>query len=237
MTPTSAPPHDPATSTRTVDRALSLLSEVCAEPSLSLTECARRTSLPTSTALRLLRTLEGSGFVTRDPDGSFGAGPRMVQIGTRALSSHRLVALSRPALAGVVDVTGESAYLALPGPGRTAVYAASHEGTWPIRHSSWVGRDVGVDASAVRAALAGDVPEAGFRTSRGRIEPDISAAAASIRSQARVVAAVVVLGPSYRLDESALSECGAVLAHAAHSIEVQLGTTPPTTAVRQDAHV
>ena len=226
-------PEAPASSTRAVDRAMALLSEVCSEPSLTLTECARRTALPPSTALRLLRTLENSGFVTRDPDGSFGAGPRMVQIGTRALSSHRLVALSRPALAGVVDVTGESTYLALPGPGRTAVYAAAHEGTWPIRHSSWIGREVGLDAYAVRSALSGDVAADGYFTTRGQLEPDITAVACAVRSEDRIVAAVTILGPSYRLRGSALSHCGAVIAAAAHRLEVQLGTTPPTARAHQ----
>ena len=214
----------PASSTRAVDRAMALLSEVCSEQSLTLTECARRTSLPASTALRLLRTLENSGFVTRDPDGSFGPGPRMVQIGTRALSSHRLVALSRPALADVVDATGESAYLALPGPGRTAVYAATHEGTWPIRHSSWIGREVGLDAYAVRAALAGEGTPQGYLATRGQLEPDITAVSAPVRSQDRIVAAVTILGPTYRLTGSSLSHCGAVIAAAAHRLEVQLGT-------------
>ncbi|MEO6997542.1 MAG: helix-turn-helix domain-containing protein [Terracoccus sp.] len=218
----------PASSTRAVDRAMALLSEVCSEPSLTLTDCARRTQLPASTALRLLRTMEASGFVSRDSTGNFEAGPRMVQFGTRALSSNRILQLARPALATVADRTGESAYLALPGPGRTAVYAAAHEGTWPIRHSSWVGREVGLDASAVRAALAGETNAAGYVTSHGRLEPDITAIAAPVRLGDRVLAVVTILGPSYRLTGSVLSDCGAVMTGIAHELELQLGT-PSTT--------
>lgn len=214
---------------------MALLSEVCGEPSLTLSDCARRTRLPASTALRLLRTLEHSGFVTRDADGSFGAGPRMVQIGTRALSSHRLLALGRPILADVVDQTGESAYLAIPGPGRTAVYAAAHEGTRPIRHSSWIGREVGVDAHAVRSVLGDEAVPNGYLASRGQLEPDITAVCAPVRSETRVVAAVTILGPSYRLTGSTLSQCGAVLSAAAHSLHVQLGTTAPMMSVRTGA--
>lgn len=203
---------------------MALLSEVCSEPSLTLTDCARRTQLPASTALRLLRTLESSGFVSRDSAGSFEAGPRMVQIGTRALSSNRILQLARPALATVVDRTGESAYLALPGPGRTAVYAAAHEGTWPIRHSSWAGREVGLDASAVRAALLGETGALGYVTSQGRLEPDITAIAAPVRLQNRVLAVVTILGPTYRLTGNVLSDCGAVMTEVAHNLELQLGT-------------
>lgn len=210
---------------------MALLSEVCSEPSLTLTECARRTELPASTALRLLRTLEQSGFVTRDAHGSFEAGPRMMQIGTRALSSNRLVTLARPVLAAVVDQTGESTYLALPGPGRSAVYAAAHEGTQAIRHSSWVGRAVGLDAYAVRSALGGDTAPEGYLATRGHLEPDITAVSSAVRSETGVVAALTILGPSYRLAGTALSECGAVLAAAARSLEIQLGTFVPTTVI------
>ena len=61
----------PTASTRTVDRALDLLAAVTEQPRLSLTEAARATELPASTALRLLRSLEGSGFVARDDDGAY----------------------------------------------------------------------------------------------------------------------------------------------------------------------
>jgi len=50
-------------STRAVERAMGLLGEVCAEGEITLSQCARRARLPVSTALRLLRTLETSGFV------------------------------------------------------------------------------------------------------------------------------------------------------------------------------
>src|SRR5476649_949176 len=76
-------------STRTVDRALGLLAVVCEQDAIMLSECARRAGLPTSTALRLLRTLEGSGFVARGPDASFRAGPRLVQLGAWPAGTRR----------------------------------------------------------------------------------------------------------------------------------------------------
>src|SRR4051812_26617197 len=103
-------------STRTVDRALALLAEVCAEESISLSECARRAGLPPSTALRLLRTLESSGFVERDSDGWFGAGPRLIQLGASAIGRQTLIKLAEPALNRIVEATGESAYLSIAGP-------------------------------------------------------------------------------------------------------------------------
>src|SRR5579859_5516296 len=106
-------------STRTVERALALLAQVCSEESLSLSESARRVHLPPSTALRLLRTLESAGFVTRAADGSYSAGIKVIQLGAAALGRQSLVRVAEPGLQRIVARTGESAYLAIPGADQT----------------------------------------------------------------------------------------------------------------------
>src|SRR5579875_1554571 len=90
-------------STRTVERALDLLAEVCAAGPLTLAECARRTALPASTALRLLRTLEGKAFVVRDATGGYRPGARIIQFGATALGRQSLVELAQPVLARIVE--------------------------------------------------------------------------------------------------------------------------------------
>ena len=84
----------PTASTRTVDRALDQLAAVTEQPRLSLTEAARATALPASTALRLLRSLEGSGFVARDDDGAYRPGVRLIQLGARAFSDRKSTRLN-----------------------------------------------------------------------------------------------------------------------------------------------
>ncbi|MBN3585754.1 helix-turn-helix domain-containing protein, partial [Algoriphagus aestuarii] len=73
-------------STRTVERALALLSVVCEGERPTLAVAARAVELAPSTALRLLRTLEQAGFILKEDDGTYRAGPRLVQLGTHALS-------------------------------------------------------------------------------------------------------------------------------------------------------
>src|SRR5437867_5228254 len=106
-------------STRSVERALALLATVCESETLTLTECARATHLAPSTALRLLRSLEQTGFVHRDDDGGFGPGPRLFQLGAAALGRQALTRLADPALRRIVALTGESAYLSMVGPGES----------------------------------------------------------------------------------------------------------------------
>lgn len=214
-------------STRTVERALDLLAAVCAEPPISLTECARRAALPASTALRLLRTLEATAFVVRDASGAFRPGPRTIQLGALALGRESLVRLAEPGLARIVELTGESTYLVIRGAGDTALYLAMAEGTHAIRHTSWVGRAIELADLAVGAALRGDVPPAGYVAQRDRIEPDVTAIAAPIRRPGGIVAALNLLGPSYRIDGETMQAYGRTVATEADAIGTLLGVDAP----------
>src|SRR6478609_6954977 len=186
-------------STRAVERALALLSEVCTREAVTLTECARHTSLPPSTALRLLRTLETAGFVSRDDAGSFRAGPRMIQLGATALGRNELARLARPALTRIGTATGESAYLSIEGIDETAVYIAQVEGTHGVRHTSWIGRAVPMRGLAVAQVFRGDIPEEGYVAERDRLEPDVTAIVAPVRYPGGIAGALSVLGPTYRI--------------------------------------
>lgn len=212
-----------AVGTRTVERALALLGVVTEGPT-SLSECARLTSLPASTALRLLRTLEAAGFASRDASGDFAAGPRMVQLGATALGSHELVRVAKPALERIVEATGESTYLSVRGVGDTALYLDLAEGTHAVRHTSWVGRSIPMTGLAVGRALTGDVPEAyGYVAERDLGEPDVTAIVAPIRSRAGVIGALSVLGPSYRIDDETMHRYGRAVAEESSRLSEQFG--------------
>jgi IclR family transcriptional regulator, acetate operon repressor len=210
-------------STRTVERALDLLAEVCVHPPVSLTECARRVGLPASTALRLLRTLESSGFVARDSGGAFRPGVRVLQLGATALGRQSLVDLAQPSLARIVEQTGESTYLVVRGAADTALYLAMAEGTHPVRHTSWVGRAIELADLAVGAALSGEVPPSGYVAQRDRIEPEITAIAAPVRRPGGIVAAINLLGPTYRINDETSQNYGRIVSQEAIVISGLLG--------------
>ena len=210
-------------STRTVERALGLLAAVCAGESVSLTESARVAGLPASTALRLLRTLESTGFVARDPAGAYHPGPRIIQLGATALGRQSLVELAQPSLDRIVERTGESTYLVVRGSGETALYLAMVEGTHPIRHTSWVGRAIELADLAVGAALRAEVPPAGFVAQRDRHDPEITAIAAPVYRPGGVAAALNLLGPTYRIDDARAEEYGRIVSHEATVISGRLG--------------
>jgi len=210
-------------STRAVERALALLSEVCIREQVMLTECARHTALPASTALRLLRTLEGAGYVSRDDRGSFRAGPRMIQHGATAIGRNELARLARPALDRIGTATRESAYLSIRGVGDTAVYIAQVEGTHAVRHSSWIGRAVPMQGLAVGQVLRGEIPEEGYVAARDRLEPDVTAIVAPVRYPGGIAGALSVLGPTYRIDKATMHDYGRIVATEAAELSAQLG--------------
>jgi len=214
-----------AAPTRAVERALELLAEVSAAEPVSLAECARRTGLAASTALRLLRTLERAAFVRRDDAGHFHPGTRLIQLGAAALGRQALVGLAEPALRRLVAATGESAYLSIAGPNDTAIYVAMVEGTHAVRHTSWVGRAVPMAGLAVGDALLGAVPESGYVAQRDLLEPDVTAIAAPIRRPGGVAGALSLLGPTYRMDDDTMHQYGQIVSREARGLAADLGVS------------
>lgn len=212
-------------STRTVERALNLLAAICDQSDLNLSDASRAADLSPSTALRLLRTLEASGFVHKDDDGTYRPGSRLIQLGVLALSNESLVSLCRPAMEKLVDETGESVYLSVEGHGQTALYVAIVEGTHSVRHTSWVGRVIPLEESASGQVLLGHTPPEGYVVVERGIEADVTAIAAPVCSERRVVASMSLVIPSYRITDQDVARYGRALARSVAGISAGLGRT------------
>jgi IclR family acetate operon transcriptional repressor len=215
-------------STRTVERALALLATVCERGGANLADSARDCDLAPSTALRLLRTLETTGFVSKDESGMYRPGGRIIQLGAQALSNESLIDLAAEAMEYVATETGESSYLSVEGHAGTALYISIVEGTHSVRHASWVGRTVPLDTSAAGHVLRGKVPEAGYVVVERGVEKDVTAIACPVYSETRIVAALSVVVPSYRLSATQAKQYGRTLLSAAAGITARLSSSPKT---------
>jgi urocanate hydratase len=193
----------PHTRPRATDRGLALLSAVADRPEgLTLADAARAVDLVPSTAMRQLRSLESAGFVERRADGRYHAGPELLRIARHLVGSTSLTARAAASLTMLSRLTGESAYLAEPLDRTQAVYVAMEQSPHSVRHVSWLGRSVPRRGTAVGAALAGRVDAVGTVVRRDAVEPGITAVSAPVRDvTGRVVAALSVVGPSFRLDD------------------------------------
>jgi IclR family transcriptional regulator, acetate operon repressor len=214
-------------STRTVERALALLATICDRGRANLADSARDCDLAPSTALRLLRTLETTGFVTKEEFGTYRPGSRIIQLGAQALSNESLTALAKPLMEKLVEDTGESVYLSVEGHRGTALYISIVEGTHSVRHASWVGRTVPLDRSAAGHALRGRTPDNGYVVVERGVEADVTAIACPVYSEARIVAALSLVVPTYRLTAEDAAHHGRLLTSAAAGVSAQLSRTKP----------
>ena len=210
---------------RSSDRVLQLLGVVGAAPDgLTLTEAAAAVGLVPSTALRQLRSLEAAGMVSRnEADQVYRAGPQLVELARTVFVGHSLASAAQPFLDRLAVDTGESAYLAVAEGPRIAAYIATAPGLHALRHSGWLGRGFASSSTAAGSALRGKVDVDGAVAREGRLEPGITAVSAPVRAADGVVAAISVVGPTFRLTGDALATTRAHVADAATALSHALG--------------
>jgi IclR family acetate operon transcriptional repressor len=101
-----------------VARAIALLDAVAeSDGGARVGELARRIGVNPSTASRLLGTLQAGGLVERAPGGSYRLGLKLVALADRVLGQLDVRDRARPWLTWLVQETGETATLSVPGGG------------------------------------------------------------------------------------------------------------------------
>src|SRR5262245_55231427 len=192
----------------------------------SLTELARQADLAPSTTTRLLKVLERYEFVRRGPDRLYRLGPQSLQLGLTALRDMSLYEAARPHLHILAEETGESVQLGILIRNGEVLYVdrvASHH---MVQATSWVGRTVPLDGTAIGAAIQGRVYSTGYTATRHTIEPDVSAVAAPIFDKNNtIVAAINVIGPTYRISDDQLAQIGLLVVEHTRQISGELGAT------------
>jgi urocanate hydratase len=217
----------PSGQPRATDRGLALLRVVADHPEgIALADAARAVELAPSTALRQLRSLEAAGFAVRDTDGRFRPGAELLRIARSLASSAALPRLAAEALSTLAAATGESAYLAEISDGRHAVYSAMEPGRHAVRHVSWLGQRVTRRGTAVGAALADTTDADGVVVRTDAVEDGVTAVSAPVRgADDRVIGAISVVGPSFRLHGPSLQLARAAVAREAESLSLRSGAS------------
>ena len=183
-----------------MERALRLVT-VTAEASngIGLADASRAADLAPSTATRILRTLEATGFVTRRDDGTYAAGAELIRLGAIHAAESPMLSAAQAHLDDLAATTGESCYLAIPIDDEWATYVRMAQSPHSVRHVSWLGRRIPRASSAVGAALAGRVNDAGVAMVIDGVESGTTAVATPLRHRGAIVAAINVVGPSFRM--------------------------------------
>jgi IclR family transcriptional regulator, acetate operon repressor len=141
---------------QSVDRALALLEALAAADSpIGVSALAERTGLPQGTAHRLLHGLQERGYVRHDASRKYSVGTAALLLGDAAQRS--LARSARPHLAELVDVSGETANLAVL-EGDDVVYVAQVPSPHTLRMFAEVGRHVPPHSTAVGKVLLAAMP-------------------------------------------------------------------------------
>ena len=147
-----------------IDRALDVLETLAearrASPAghgLALSQIAERTGLPFGTIHRLLRTLAARGYVRQGADRRYALGAALLRL--RAAGEQPLGPCAGPYLARLVDLSGETANLAVM-EGDAVVYVAQVPSPRRLRLFAEVGHRVLPHCTAVGKVLLAAWPDA-----------------------------------------------------------------------------
>lgn len=150
--------RDDAAPVTVTQRVLGLLAAFDAEhPGLALTELARRSGLPLSTAHRLVGELAGWGALERGDDGRYRIGLRLWEIGALAPRSVGLREAALPFLTDLQEVTGENVQLAVLD-GTEVVYVERLSGRRAVNVITRVGGRLPLHATGVGLVLLAHAP-------------------------------------------------------------------------------
>ncbi len=215
-------------------RTLELLAEAPRTPS----ELARELDIDRSTALRLLRQLASTGYVTRDPVARRYAtvGARLLRLVSRAPDHADLSELVDPILRSIRAQYGEATMLAVPARG-SMVYAAFFPSKQVLGIREQLGALRPMHCSAVgKAYLSGlDDGELEEELQRLTFEGGTLNAARDRPTLYRAVIAARADGYALDRDETSIGvSCVAVPLRIGDSLIGSIGVTGPTSRLEDD---
>jgi IclR family acetate operon transcriptional repressor len=146
-----------ASSVQSVDRALDLLEALAeAEGPRGVGELAQLTGLPQGTVHRLLRSLQGRGYVRHAADRKYALGTAAFRLGDAA--QRVLARTARPYLTSLVQRTGETANLSVL-EDDDVVYVAQVPSPHTLRMFAEVGRHVPPHSTASGKVMLAALPD------------------------------------------------------------------------------
>jgi DNA-binding IclR family transcriptional regulator len=137
--------------------------------SATLSEIARKTALPRSTAHHLLRALVDFGYLMQDGEARpYALGPKLFRLTGRTWSQEQLAQIAMPFLDALSRSTGEGTSLAVLRDGVVRV-VAKRDPEGPVRVVQEVGATRPIHCTAVGKALAAWLPAGELEGILGRV--------------------------------------------------------------------
>jgi DNA-binding IclR family transcriptional regulator len=239
-----------------VARAVAVIDVLAAHPQgLGVNEVARQIGVNASTTSRLLATLERGGILQREPRGPYKLGLRLVALADAVLDGLDIRDLGRPVLRSLVEDTGETATLSVPGAGEAvtidfiagdaSVVGVARLGRRSVGHATATGKVVlaynGLAGNPLTAFTDKTITDAaelereleqvrtrGFAEAVGERDPDLVAVAVPVFDRAGSLASILgVQGPTGRFTAARRKELLPVLREHGETLTRGLGGKAP----------
>ena len=203
-----------------LDKSVALLRALAEGPA-PLGGLVAATGIPKPTAHRLASALVAHGLVRRTDDGGFALGAELVGLGRAAAEGWPWGDAAGPALAALVEATGESAQLYVrEGDARRCLL--SRESSHELRTIVAEGARLPLSRGSAGRILTGAAAERWVESVEDRA-PGVASVSAPVRdASGAVVAAVGISGPADRLGPSPGERFGPAVLDAAARIEAAL---------------
>lgn len=222
---------------------------------LGVNEVARQIGVNASTTSRLLATLESGGILQREPRGPYKLGLRLVALADAVLDGLDIRDLGRPVLRSLVEDTGETATLSVPGAGEAvtidfiagdaSIVGVARLGRRSVGHATATGKVVLAylggtheplnaftdktitDRGELELELA-QVRARGFAEAVGERDPDLVAVAVPVFDRGGSLTAILgVQGPVGRFTAARRKELLPILREAGEKLTRDMGGRAP----------
>jgi DNA-binding IclR family transcriptional regulator len=136
-----------------LDRTIAVLQAVAdSETDLPAADIARQLRLHKSTVHRLLVVLESYRLIKKGPEGAYGLGTRLIELGECAIARLKLSEYAEPHLRRLADQTGEGAHVTILN-GTELLSIAHVEGRWALHSLTRTGQSTQIHCTAAGKAV------------------------------------------------------------------------------------
>lgn len=136
-----------------LDRTIGVLQAVAdSETDLPAADIARQLRLHKSTVHRLLVVLESYRLIKKGPEGAYGLGTRLIELGECAIARLKLSEYAEPHLRALAEQTGEGAHVTILN-GTELLSIAHVEGRWALHSLTRTGQRTQIYCTAAGKAV------------------------------------------------------------------------------------
>lgn len=144
---------------KSADRVIDIIDLLKDFPrGLTLKEIAEKLSLPQSSAFHLLQTMQARQFLSITERKAYKLGPKLIQIGTRALETLDVNAVAQPYLRELMESLEETVFMAVM-LGHELTYVAKVDNYRSVRTSAQIGMRKPVYCTGLGKAFLAFMPE------------------------------------------------------------------------------